>query len=509
MVDITVPTGDTLNFGTTGDDAATFEGPLTGANLGNGGMDVAILTDAAADSLTNFTATETLFDAANTDAEWFTGSAVFGGTLDDSFTSVTTADGYTFEAGVAWANGVSVYAGPTPAFDATDGSYSAAVTTAYTYEFDGADLNVTDLSTWTLIEFDGNPAGALATSPSSDGAGTLTVDNTGANLEFTPNTSALAGDYNVGDTVNFTYDVVLQDPTGTMTETVSVTYVVPIDWTGVGDSAMGGSGDDSITDGGNIVWAGPDGMYGTADDITFTTITGLDGGDDLLSGGDGDDSLFGGEGSDTVKGGNGGDMVVDNGTGATDSNFLGGGAGDDTISSNSQTGAGDTLVGAGGDDTLWGYLGNDTLNSGGGDDTLWGDDGDDFLRGGDGNDSLSGGNDDDTLKAGDGDDSVNGGSGNDVLFTSKGDDDTLEGGGGEDTFVLKAGTGNTIITDFDGSTGDELDVTALGYTTVAQVMEVAYELAGGGVVIQIDADTSVTLNGVVLTDLDSTDFEFA
>ena len=110
------------------------------------------------------------------------------------------------------------------------------------------------------------------------------------------------------------------------------------------------------------------------------------------------------------------------------------------------TGNNDVLTGTEGADIIKGFDGRDTLQGGAGDDTLIGNNRQDKLVGGAGNDSLVGGSGDDTL---------DGGLGNDILT-----------GNGNDSFVLRAGDGADIITDYvigsdrlllaDGLTADDL-----------------------------------------------------
>ena len=110
------------------------------------------------------------------------------------------------------------------------------------------------------------------------------------------------------------------------------------------------------------------------------------------------------------------------------------------------TGNNDVLTGTGNADIIKGFDGRDTLEGGAGDDTLIGNNRQDKLVGGAGNDSLVGGSGDDTL---------DGGLGNDILT-----------GNGNDSFVLRAGDGSDIITDYvigsdrlllaDGLTADDL-----------------------------------------------------
>ena len=121
-------------------------------------------------------------------------------------------------------------------------------------------------------------------------------------------------------------------------------------------------------------------------------------------------------GADTLAGGIGSSIEGNS--------FIFGGDGDDILrgdlnSRDAQVGIGDndTIFGEGGSDRIGGKGGNDILMGGDGDDQIWGDDGDDLLRGGRGNDTLTG--------------------------------DNFSGGQGSDTFVLAAGEGTDLITDFE------------------------------------------------------------
>ncbi|MCH7831539.1 MAG: hypothetical protein IIC55_01565, partial [Proteobacteria bacterium] len=138
------------------------------------------------------------------------------------------------------------------------------------------------------------------------------------------------------------------------------------------------------------------------------------------------------------------------------------------------------LDGTAGADTLTGTANNDFINAGDGDDTLTGGDGADLLDGGAGDDVLDGGSGTDVLE---------GGAGNDILT----------GGDGADTFIIDSQGGHDIITDimqqdtlvFDGQEFNMEDM-------------VFNENSDGDVVVSFSgvADTSVTLQGVSLNDLD-------
>ena len=120
----------------------------------------------------------------------------------------------------------------------------------------------------------------------------------------------------------------------------------------------------------------------------------------------------------------------------------------------------DRIVGGDGRDRLSGNGGHDTLDGGTGNDRLSGGKGHDLLIGGKGHDRLEGGNGNDTLK---------GGKGNDTLIGGKGAD-VLRGDKGADTFVFRSvedstGKAHDTILDFDGASGDLLDLSAIDANT--------------------------------------------
>ncbi|MFV1495264.1 calcium-binding protein [Phaeobacter sp. JH20_02] len=514
MANIEVEGGATFVAGTTGDDAVTLTDSLGfTANLnGNGGANTLTLENDDLDSLVDGAGEEVSYDAG-TDT-WTidddNATPATAATLTGGFTSVTFNDGVTLEAGVASSGTIAPGAAASGA--------AATLTTIKEYDWTGTSASTSEFTADSIISVDGQ---AIATVGSSftNASGAFVVDSAAEQVTFTANTSAIAAQGNVGEEATFTYDVVVADSTTGEQRTVSVTWNSTIPFTVADDVFEGTDGVDNV-DGlaGNDLMSGGDG----ADDMTGgdgnDTLNGDDGGDTLV-GAAGDDVLVGGDGADTL------DESTD--TGATaGNNTLSGGAGDDTIDGGDGN---DVLRGGGDADDLDGGAGNDTIFAGNGDDVaVTGGDGEDLIFGGAGDDSVTGGNDNDELRGGDGDDtlegddgndvlrggegadSLDGGNGKDFLYTSKGDGDVLTGGDGNDVFVLKAATGTTTVTDFIVG-DDKMDVSELGYTSVADVMANAYELGAGGagVVIEIDADTSVTLDNVTLASLGELDFVFA
>ncbi|UTS82945.1 calcium-binding protein [Phaeobacter piscinae] len=489
MANINVATGDTFVAGTTGDDAVSLTDAVTFAAAstleGNGGADTLTLEGNALAALMAGANAEVSYDA---DTDTWTldddTTAGFAVSLTEGFTSVTFSDGATIEAGVASTGVIN------PAAGDADGTPLALASTT-SYDWDGEATTTTTFTATSIVSVDGQDVATVGNNfTNTDGA--FTVD--GTNLEFTANTAAIAAQGNVGDEATFSYVVVLSD--GTNTQTVTVTFEETIPFTTGDDTWNAAEGAKDIdetasTDAGNDTFNGDD----QDNDIEAGD------GNDTVIGGNGDDTLEGGDGVNVIRGGNGDDEITN---GDDDGSTLGGGAGADDITGG--TGA-DTIFGGNGDDgNLDGDAGDDVINGGDGEDTLIGGAGDDTLKGGDGDDDLTGDAGNDELRGGAGADTVDGGAGDDMIYSSLGGDE-LTGGAGNDTFVLKAGTGDTTITDF-GTGANKLNVEELGYNDLDDVLAVAYETSNG-VTIAIDADTTVTLTGETLTGLAAADFDFA
>jgi serralysin len=234
-------------------------------------------------------------------------------------------------------------------------------------------------------------------------------------------------------------------------------------------------------------------------------------GDDTLDGGLGADSMSGGlgkdiyivdrtadtiieqpdEGIDTVK--SSANYVLSDdienlilmgnsttsGTGNSLNNIINGNA-----SANSLYGSdgNDMIDGSAGNDNIFGQIGNDSLTGGEGNDNLDGGLGEDSILGNVGDDNLLGNFGDDTLFGGDGKDYLLGNIGSDLLLGEAGKDhlngglgdDTLVGGAGKDWLTGSAGadkfTFNSrkeigdIIIDFRAADGDQLVISAQGFS---------------------------------------------
>ncbi|NNF24785.1 MAG: hypothetical protein HKN63_08290 [Rhodobacteraceae bacterium] len=241
------------------------------------------------------------------------------------------------------------------------------------------------------------------------------------------------------------------------------------------DSLYGGDGADALTGG----WDDDILRGGLQNDALYGDI-----GDDLLLGDAGLDRLFGGGGNDRLNGGGQGDLIL-------------GGPGNDR------------LIGEGGRDRLEGGDGGDWLNGGSGGDVLLGEAGDDRIEAGIGNDRLLGGTGDDRMFGGDGNDTLLGGAGFDLLRGGAGDD-LLTGNFNADVFVFTDGFGQDRVTDFEALNDFEmLDLRGVAaITDFADLVADHMVQSGADVLIDAGGGNSITLEGVLLANLDAADFLF-
>ncbi len=295
------------------------------------------------------------------------------------------------------------------------------------------------------------------------------------------------------------------------------------------DTLQGGEGADVLLgDVGNDQLEGDAGNDSVLGGLGFDTLSGGTGNDtlnggantDRVNGGDGDDRLLGEAGFDNIYGDGGNDTLI----GGTEADRLFGGTGDDqlfgganfSLSADRLFGeaGNDTLLGSGGLDRLFGGAGDDLATGGTGRDGLFGEAGNDTLNGNEGDDRFFGGSGNDALNGGTGNDTLNGGSGFDRLNSGEGDD-LIFGRFNADFFVFEDGHGNDTIADFtplnrfeninlsDVSTINTLADLNLGSATGGAATQV-----GRNVVIDTGPGSSITLNNVLLSNLNADDFVF-
>jgi VCBS repeat-containing protein len=287
------------------------------------------------------------------------------------------------------------------------------------------------------------------------------------------------------------------------------------------DTLSGGVGDDTLDGGAGVdlldfsevstsfsftLGAGGSGSATVNGIDTYWNMEGVIGGsgNDSLTGNAGDNILQGGAGNDTLIGGEGVDLLdYSNNTTGFSFTLAEVGSGIATVDGTDTYQNMEGVVGGSGDDSLTGNTGGNILQGGAGNDILTGDDGSDILTGGDGSDTLVGDNGSDILTGGNGSDTLTGGDGNDIFdYNSFADaDDT--------------------ITDFSEAEGDKLDLHDLltligapdhmsafddGYLKLAQVGDDTLVQFGDGTGSADSFQTLVTLSGVTLTSIDTTDF---
>jgi len=185
--------------------------------------------------------------------------------------------------------------------------------------------------------------------------------------------------------------------------------------------------------------------YGTRID---TAIGGS--GNDTVTGNDNSDVLMGGAGNDSLVGGSGNDHIYGNmsttAQGSTDgADVIAAGDGSNYVNGN----AGDDVITAGwGSNRLYGGAGNDQIQVlGGGINHLNGNVGDDVLRVTAGTNDIHGGQGNDTIAAAGGDNHSFGDVGNDVIGGGTGFDQ-MTGGAGADLFML-SGPANSNLANWD------------------------------------------------------------
>jgi Ca2+-binding RTX toxin-like protein len=237
----------------------------------------------------------------------------------------------------------------------------------------------------------------------------------------------------------------------------------------------------------------------TGDDrlkLTDIAVTGID----RIEAGDGNDVVFGSEGADRIIGGAGDDRLI-------------GGGGDDVFEISGSDGGFDIIKGGEGNDFILGSAGDDVIGLADAGSNL---DGIEAIDGGGGFDilRLTSGNDRLDLSgvAVTGIALIEAGDGNDRIFSSAGDD-VISGGLGDDVFIFQPGLGHDVITDFETGTPadarvDRIDIRALGVENFSELLSLA-EQADADTLITFDADSSLRLAEVSLSQLQADDFRFA
>ena len=157
----------------------------------------------------------------------------------------------------------------------------------------------------------------------------------------------------------------------------------------------------------------------------------------------------------------------------------------------------DTVIG----DSFW-----DFIDTGRGNDSVQGGSAAETINGGAGNDSLDGGAGDDTINGGDGNDTITGGLGNDSMNGGTGND-VLSGLGDFDTFIFYNGFGHDIITDFNLSTFEKIDVSGVaGIVNPADLFSNHLTQDGADLLFDDLNGITITIENTLLATLDAGDF---
>jgi Ca2+-binding RTX toxin-like protein len=122
-----------------------------------------------------------------------------------------------------------------------------------------------------------------------------------------------------------------------------------------------------------------------------------------------------------------------------------------------------------------------------------------------------------TIKISDLDDEIKGGKGDNILeggdgaewIDGKAGDDRMTGGGGPDTFIFGRHYGRDVITDFDPTEGDRIDLShAAGILSFRDLRKHHIEDTGKDLLITTDDGSVLVLKGVDLGDLSRDSFVF-
>ena len=263
---------------------------------------------------------------------------------------------------------------------------------------------------------------------------------------------------------------------------------------GAGNDKINGLGGDDFIfgDGGKIHIEGNAISNPTRSDIS------LDGGDDLIIGGEGKDTIYGGSGNDRIDGGVGDDEIHgergnDRIFGGSGTDKIYGGSGHDIINGdkvetikvtdnfnkdffskelianqfskdNYTVSDSEFKFDVDSDEKLnkWeNKLGKShsvaSNNDSGSDDIdhIYGDEGDDLIYGAGGNDVIEGGIGNDVIDGGNGDDNIQGGIDNDIIYGGEGDD-VIDGGAGNDSLYGDKGVASGYTKGSDAFNGEKI-----------------------------------------------------
>jgi Ca2+-binding RTX toxin-like protein len=131
-----------------------------------------------------------------------------------------------------------------------------------------------------------------------------------------------------------------------------------------------------------------------------------------------------------------------------------------------------------------------------------------WYRGTSGNDTINGSAWNDRIDGGGGNDILSGAAGNDILLGNAGNDN-LTGGANNDVFVFTASFGKDTITDFvaGSSTDDVIEFDDAVFANLTAVLAAATQF-GADTLITYDANNTIILKNVTMSNLHADDFRF-
>lgn len=121
---------------------------------------------------------------------------------------------------------------------------------------------------------------------------------------------------------------------------------------------------------------------------------------------------------------------------------------------------------------------------------------------------ITGTKNDDVIRTGRGNDTITGGAGDDRIDLSNGD---FRGDYGSDLVVVGPGSGNDQLDGFRPGAGaghDVIDLSAYGFSSLAQVLNAAADNDSSGVRIQLDGANSISVSSISVNEFTADNFVF-
>lgn len=115
----------------------------------------------------------------------------------------------------------------------------------------------------------------------------------------------------------------------------------------------------------------------------------------------------------------------------------------------------------------------------------------------------------DVIRTGVGNDTITGGAGDDLIYLSR--EGNFRGIYGSDTVVVGLGSGHDLLNGFQPGSGpdhDVIDLSAYGFSSLAQVLNAAAGDDSGGIRIQLDGANSITVADISMNEFTADNFVF-